>query len=45
MVPDSHQVDPPAAELADYHRTARGRTVPRIVTLDAPQPELRIDQA
>ena len=27
MVPESHRIDPPAAELADYHRTARGRTV------------------
>jgi hypothetical protein len=31
MVPESHRIDPPAAELADYHRTARGRTVHSIL--------------
>lgn len=31
MVPESHRIDPPAAELADYDRTARGRTVHSIL--------------
>ena len=28
MVPESRRIDPPAAELADYDRAARARTVP-----------------
>lgn len=39
MVPESHRIDPPAAELADYHRTARGRTVHTILVLGVPASE------
>jgi hypothetical protein len=37
MVPELRRIDPPAAELADYNRAARARTVPGHGTTTATQ--------